>query len=510
VVQADSGAKRVLRFRAVPVAEHSSPSPGVGATHTQSDSRLTAVKALVPLAIGAAIVLAPTPGGLSVNAWRYFALFCTVIAGLITEPIPPAIIGMGGVIAAAALGLVRDNPAQSAQWALSGFGNATVWLIFAGYMFTLGYTQTGLGRRIALHLVRLLGHRTLGLGYAVALADLALAPFTASATARSAGTVFPVVRQIPELYASRPDDGTARKLGAYVLYTALVSSFITSSMFVTALAPNTLAVTIMRQTAGVTISWLDWFIGFAPVGFFLLAVVPLLLYVIYPPEIRTAPEAPRWAVDQLHEMGTMSRREMTLLVLVCAALALWIGAIHYIEPAITAMLVVLLMVMSRVVTWNDVIGHAQAWNILIWFATMVTLAGGLAETKFVSWVAESLAPALEGLSTTTAIVAVVGVYFILHYFFASITAHTASLMPVFLAMAVTIPGLSSTQWALLLAYPLGLMGVLTTYTAGHNPIYYGSGYISRQAFWVLGLVLGVFFFITYLVIAIPWLRYLGY
>ena len=190
---------------------------------------------------------------------------------------------------AAALGLVRDTPAQSAQWALSGFGNATVWLIFAGYMFTLGYTQTGLGRRIALHLVRLLGHRTLGLGYAVALADLALAPFTASATARSAGTIFPIVRQIPELYASRPDDGTARRLGAYLLYTALVASFVTSSMFVTALAPNTLAVTVMRQTAGVTVSWIDWFVGFAPVGITLLAIVPLLLYLIYPPEIRRRP-----------------------------------------------------------------------------------------------------------------------------------------------------------------------------------------------------------------------------
>ena len=53
-----------------------------------------------------------------------------------------------------------------------------------------------------------------------------------------------------------------------------------------------------------------------------------------------------------------------------------------------------------------------------------------------------------------------------------------------------IPGLSPKAWALLLAYPLGLMGVLTTYTAGHNPIYYGSGYITRQAFWGLGLVLG--------------------
>jgi L-tartrate/succinate antiporter len=465
---------------------------------------------LGPLAIGALIAILPVPDGLTPNAWRYFALFCTVIAGLITEPIPPAIIGMGGVILAAALGLVRESPAQSAQWALSGFGNATVWLIFAGYMFTLGYTQTGLGKRIALHLVRLLGHRTLGLGYAVALADLALAPFTASATARSAGTIFPVVRQIPELYDSRPNDGTARRLGAYVLYSALVCSFVTSSMFVTALAPNTLAVTVMRQTAGITVTWLQWFVGFAPVGFTLLAVVPYLLYKLYPPEIRTAPQAPRWAADQLHAMGAMTRREITLLILVCGALGLWIGATHHIEPAISAMFVVLLMVVCGVVTWNDVIGHAQAWNILVWFATMVTLASGLAETKFVEWVAQSLAPTFHGVGPTTAVVAVVGVYFLLHYFFASITAHAASLLPVFLAMALTIPALTPTEWALLLSYPLGLMGVLTTYTAGHNPIYYGSGYISRQAFWVMGLVLGAFFFVTYLVIAIPWLNYLGY
>jgi L-tartrate/succinate antiporter len=481
----------------------------VSAPPFQANLKVRLYGALIPLAIGAAIALTPVPAGLSVDAWRYFALFTTVIVALITEPISPAIIGMAGVIAGAMFGLVRETPAQSAQWALSGFGNATVWLIFAGYMFTLGYTQTGLGKRIALHLVRLLGHRTLGLGYAVALADLALAPFTASATARSAGTVFPVVRQIPELYDSRPHDGTARRLGAYLLYSALATSFVTSSMFVTALAPNTLALTVMRQTAGVTVTWLDWFVGFAPVGLVLIVVVPFLLYKIYPPEIRRAPEAPRWAAGELQKMGAMTRKEVTLLILVCGALALWIGAIEYVEPAISAMLVVLLMVGFKVVSWDDVIGHAQAWNVLVWFATMVTLASGLGETKFLEWLAQSMAPTLEGFSLYLAIVSLVGVYFFLHYFFASITAHAASMLPVFIGIAVMIPGLSAKTWALLLAYPLGLMGVLTTYTAGHNPIYYGSGYISRQAFWGLGIVLGVFYLVTYLAIAVPWLRYLG-
>ncbi|HLG59064.1 MAG TPA: DASS family sodium-coupled anion symporter [Vicinamibacterales bacterium] len=485
------------------------PSSAANPHHGPARARVLSLNVLLPLALGVAILLVPVPEGLSPRSWRYFALFATVIAAIITEPIRPAIIGLAGVIVAAMLGLVRDTPAQSAQWALSGFGNATVWLIFAGYVFALGYAETGLGKRLSLHLVRLLGHRTLGLGYAVTLADLLLAPFTASATARSAGTIYPIIRQIPELYDSRPGDGTSRRIGAYVLYTALSASFVTSSMFITALAPNTLAISIIRQTAGVTVSWTDWFVGFAPVGITLLVLTPLLLYKIYPPGIRRAPEAPRWAAEQLRLMGAMTRKETTLLALVCLALGLWIGASSYVDPAITAILVVLLMVAFGVVNWDAVIGHSQAWGVLIWFATLVTLAGGLADTKFVEWVARSLAPMIEGFGLYAAIVSLVGTYFLLHYFFASITAHAASLLPVFLAIALVIPGASPTKWALLLSYPLGLMGVLTTYTAGHNPIYYGSGYISRQAFWVLGLTLGAFYFLVYILIAVPWLSYLG-
>ena len=474
-----------------------------------SSARRGAWRVAVPALAGTLLALTPVPDGLAPNAWYYFALFVTVILAIITEPIPAAALGLAGVSAAAILGLVRDTPAAGAQWALSGFGNTIVWLIFAAFMFTVGYAQTGLGRRVALHLVRALGHRTLGLGYAVALADLAFAPFTPSATARSAGTIYPVISHIPQLYGSHPGDGTARLLGAYLLYTALAVSFVTSSMFITALAPNALAITIIQQTAGVRISWIDWFVGFAPVGFTLLAITPLVLYKIYPPEIRSASAVPRWAADQLRLMGPMTRQEMTLFALIATALALWIGAASYMDPALTAVVIVLLMVVSGVVSWDDVIGQKQAWNVLIWFGTLVTLAGGLAETGFVAWVAKAVAPSLTGLSLYAAIAAIVGVFFFLHYFFASITAHTATLLPVFLGVALTISDISPTRWSMVLGYSLGLMGVLTFYASGQSVIYYASGYITRRAFWTLGLIVGTMYVAVYLAIIVPWLAWLG-
>jgi L-tartrate/succinate antiporter len=466
-------------------------------------------RALPPLAVGTVIVLIPVPQGLSVNAWHYFALFAAVITGLITEPIAPAALGLAGVGVATVLRLVRATPADATSWALSGFSNSTVWLIFAAYMFAMGYSQTGLGRRIALHMIRAMGNRTLGLGYAVTFADLVLAPFTPSTTARSGGTLYPIVRNIPVLYGSRPEDGTARKIGAYLLYTTMASSTVTSSMFITGLAPNALAVSMIARAINVTISWTDWFKGFAPVGFTLLIALPLLVYKIYPPEIKEAPEAPAWAEAQLRQMGAITRNEIALLVLMSAALAGWIGAAQYIDPAMVAILVVVLMVIFRVVSWNDMIGNAQAWNVLVWFATLVTLAGGLAETKLVDWVAQSIAPRLSGLSAYTTIVALVGAFFFLHYLFASITAHAAALLPVFLGIAIEIPVVSPVAWGLLLSYSLGMLGVLTPYASGQCAVYFGSGYFTRREFWLLGLTLGVIYFAVYMAIIVPWLAFLG-
>ena len=52
-------------------------------------------RALAPLVVGGAVLLAPTPEGLTVNAWRFFALFLATITGVIAEPIPGAAIGCG-------------------------------------------------------------------------------------------------------------------------------------------------------------------------------------------------------------------------------------------------------------------------------------------------------------------------------------------------------------------------------------------------------------------------------
>ena len=466
-------------------------------------------KALVPIAVGAALLLLPIPEGLKPNAWYYFALFVAVIIALILEPIPAAAVGLIGVTAATVSLLVAPKPADAIKWALSGFQDGTVWLIFVAFMFALGYEKTGLGRRVALNLVKWLGKKTLGLGYAVALADLVLAPFTPSNTARSGGTIFPVIKNIPPLYGSEPGP-TARKIGSYLMWTAFATTCLTSSMFLTGLAPNLLALSLVKTTAKIDISWTEWFMGMAPVGVLLFVFLPWIVYKIYPPELKSSPDVPIWAGEELKKMGGIKFKEISMALLALLALGLWIFGGDFINATTVALLVLSLMVMTRIVEWDDVLAHKQAWNVLVWFATLVTMADGLNKVGFLKWFAGGSASALSGYSVMTIVIALTVVYFVVHYMFASLTAHTTALLPVLLTAAIAVPEMPVKLISLLFCYTLGLMGIISPYATGPGPIYYGSGYVSRKDFWRLGLIFGAIYLAAILLIGVPYLRfYLG-
>ncbi len=474
-------------------------------------------KAVAPIALTILLALLPAPAGLAQHAWYFFAIFAGVILALVLEPLPGGAVGLIGVTVVTVLApFVLYSPAEVAKagfrpfnaaltWALSGFSNTVVWLIFGAFMFALGYQKTGLGKRIALTLVKAMGRRTLMLGYAITIADLILAPFTPSNTARSAGTIYPVIHHLPELYDSRPNDPSARKIGSYIMWVAIAATSVTSSMFITSLAPNLLATELAKKVTHTDISWMQWFIAFLPVGIVLLLLTPLLAYWLYPPEIKEGEKVPAWAAQELTKLGALTLREITLALLVAIALGLWIAGGDFINATTVALLVISLMLLTRVVTWDDVIKHSAAWNTLTWFATLIALADGLNRVGFVNWFAQSIAQHLGGFSPITAMLLLVVVFFFLHYMFASITAHVTAVLPVMLAVGSGIPGIPMQEFAMLLCLTFGLMGIISPYATGPSPVYYGSGFLPSADYWRLGAIFGVIYLAALLTIGTPWL-----
>ncbi len=454
------------------------------------------LKAIIPVTILILFWFIPSPAGLSTEAWIYSGIFFAVVAGLITEPIPAALVGFTGISLVAMLGLV-GNSKESISWALSGFSNTIIWLIFSAFMFALGYKKTGLGKRLSLILIQKMGKSSLGLGYAVAFADLILSPFMPSNTARSAGTIYPIAINIPVLFNSTSEN-EPRKLGSYISWVGITTTCITSSMFLTALAPNLLAVDLIAQATGKMISWSAWAKIMLPLMVPLFFLTPWFIFLVYPPKQKHSPEAPIWAIDELKKMGSITNKEVLMASLGFITLILWIFADRVqIHPSTTAITAVSVMVLLKIISWDNIISEKNAFNVLIWFASLVTLADGLNKVGILLWIGDITEIYLTNLAPSTSIIFLLFLFFVLHYLFASTTAHTTALMPIFIAIAMRL--LEPEQifdFSILLSGSLGVMGILTPYSTGPSPIWYGAGYISQAKWWGLGSIFGTIFFVT--------------
>jgi divalent anion:Na+ symporter, DASS family len=458
---------------------------------------------LVPLAVGAIIWFISPPEGVEQAAWQLFAIFVATICGIIAKPLPMGAVAMIGIVATAA------TKTLTAGDALSGFSNTVIWLIVIAFFISRGFIKTGLGARIAYIFMSALGKKSLGLSYGLIASDLVLAPAIPSNTARAGGVVFPILVSIAKAYGSNPDDGTARKLGAFLTKTAFQGTIITSAMFLTAMAANPLAAQLAGDQ-GVEITWGSWALAALIPGIISLIVVPLLIYKIYPPEVTETPAASQIAKDKLVEMGKMKTSEWIMLGAFVLLLVLWIFGPNTLGmDATTAALVGLgVLLLTTVLNWSDILNERGAWDTLVWFAALVMMATQLNKLGMIPWFSEAMGGVVSGYSWIWAFLILILVYFYSHYFFASNTAHVSAMYAPFLAVSI-VAGAPPMLAALILAFFSNLFSSMTHYGTGPAPVLFGSGYVPMSDWWRIGLLISVVNIVIWLGIGGLWWKVLG-
>lgn len=459
-------------------------------------------RGLLVLLVGAFIWFSQVPEGLTVQSWHLFAIFVATILGFILQPLPIGSVALISVMLTALLGVLKPSEV------LSGFSNGTIWLIVAAFLFAKGFIKTGLGRRIAYKLISLFGDSTLKLGYTLVLSDLIISPATPSNTARAGGILFPIVRSLASAFGSEPG-ASSRKVGAYLLKTTFQADAAISAMFLTSCAPNPLMVLLAAKTVGIEISWGMWALAAIVPGLVSLVVIPFVLYKLYPPEIKKTPEAKALARKELKQMGPMSKAEKIITGIFIGALLLWsTSQLTKIDPTVVALLGVSVMLVTRILEWDDVLGEKGAWDTMIWMGSLVALADFLNKTGFIPWFAENVGGSLDGISWIAALAILLIAYLYSHYFFASLSAHVTAMYAAFLAVAVTA-GAPAYMTALSLAFLSSLMGGLTHYATGPAPVYFGAGYVEQGTWWRLGFIVSILNLLIWIGLGAVWWKVIG-
>lgn len=455
----------------------------------------------VVLIPGALLYFLPVPA-LDAGQRHLLAFFAATIIALVVRPVP-----MGVSVLAAMTALVLSGTLPVAN-TLAGFSDPTVWLIFTAFLFSRAVTQTRLGMRVGYTFIAKFGNRPLALGYSFACSDLILAPFVPSDTARGGGIISPIVRSVANALGSEPGTPSG-KMGGFLVLIAFHTTYVASAMFLTGMASNPLIAEFAHTIGHVEITWLRWLAGSIVPGVLSLLCVPYLIYRLYPPGLTETEKAGRHARAELNAMGSMTKPERRLVVIMLAVMAGWISSPwHHIPNSFVALAGVSAILICGVISWDDLLLEGRAWDALIWFAPLIMMADELNKRGVIRTLSQSLFGYTRTFPWLLALLVLVVAYLYIHYGFASMTAQITALYPAFLtaALAAGAPPLVA---ALALAYFSNLDAGITHYGTGSAPVYFGLGYLTQPAWWKFGFLISVLNLIIWLGIGMCWWRLIG-
>jgi DASS family divalent anion:Na+ symporter len=455
------------------------------------------------LVVPATLMLVPAPAGVTAAGWRLFAIFAGTILGLILQPLPLGAMALIGVAAASI-----SNALPPGQ-ALSGYADPLVWMVLAAFCIARGMIKTGLGRRIALWFIRAIGHSSIGLGYSVVASDTLLGMVVPSNGARVGGIVFPIVKSLAEAYESRPGP-TAGRLGAFLMLMVYHCDVTVSAMFFTGNAANPLIVSLAKQVTGIEVSYARWAIGGIVPAVASMAVVPMVLWRVRAPSVRQTPAAAAFAAAELERLGSLTSAERIMLAIFGATTILYVTrAWHGIDYSVTALAGLGALLLTRVLTWDDVLAERSAWDTFVWYGAIYAMARALNEAGLSRVFAQSVGRVAVGERWWMVVPLLLAIYLYAHYAFATITARVSA-MYVPLAIVMLAAGTPPIVTVLTMAYVSSLGASLTHYGTTSSPIYYGAGYLSQAAWWRVGLIVTTVNGLVWVACGLLWWKVLGW
>ena len=461
--------------------------------------KLRWIKRVITLVLGIIIWHLPIPWDLSPNAWYLFAIFITAIIGVLIDALSIFTASVLALVAVVLFGVLTPEKA------FSGFSESFILLILAAFLVAKGVIKSGLGRRIAFLLIRRFGKSTLNLGYCIVATDTLLGPAIPSNTARS-GILYPIAHALSLDTGSLPTPEGRNKTGSYLMMTAISGHTISSALWFTGMAANPVGAGIAAQF-GVNMNFGNWvFVASVPCIIALIAI-PLVLYKLFPPEIKHTPEAPKMARKALHEMGPMSKQEWIMGITFFGMILLWaFSPLLNINLAIVAFLGLSILILANVYTLEDIRqGGGDALETYVWFAILYMMSTALNDMGFMKTLGAQIADQISGYSWVTVYILLTILYVVIHYLFVSQTAQLLALYAVFLQVAVNAQ-VPAALMAFMLSFATNYFAVITPQASSSNVLFAGSGFLPSENIYKQGAIITVLNTAIFL-LATPWIMW---
>ncbi|MGG1240267.1 DASS family sodium-coupled anion symporter [Bacillus sonorensis] len=394
-----------------------------------------------------AVILFFFPEGLSHEGRMVLATTLWVAAWWITEAVPIPAASLLPIV------LLPLTGALEGSVVTASYGDPIVFLFLGGFLIALAMERWNLHKRIALHIISVVGTSTsrIVLGFMAATGFLSMWVSNTAAVMMMLPIGTAIIYQVSDVMKAERKDLAAEKekFSKALIFGIGYAGTIGGLGTLIGTPPNLILAASFKTLYGVEISFGGWMAFAVPVVVILLLAVWLYLTkVAHPIQMKQLPGGKELIQAEKRKLGKISFEEsMVLLIFSFAAFMwvtrtfLWDGKIPGIDDTMIAIFAASLLFLipsmnkgGRILDWN--VSKDLPWGILLLFGGGLALAAGFKETGLAEWIGGRLT-VLDGFH----FVVIVIVSTALVLFLTEITSNTATatmILPVLASLALAL------------------------------------------------------------------------
>lgn len=456
------------------------------------------LKIALAVGVAAAILLAPTPEGLTIGGQRALGLLVLVVLLFATEPIPLPAVALLIAIYQVVMGLGSTNEVARS------FMSDAAFFIIGALMLAVPLTKQGIDRRLALFLLSRTGGDVRKMAFGIVTTTALIAGFIADHTVTAA--MLPVALSIIHI----TEDTTGidlQHLGKLLLLSIAYGATIGGIFTPSGGGRNVVVIGFMEDFYGVQLGYGEWMLYALPVTLLMIPVTILILDRVYQPEVTEMTVALRTLQEELEE-EVWTRETLLTIVIFFATIGLWITALDLLSLGIIAIGSAFTYILFGIVDWKDYQQEVD-WGVVFIYMGALSLGHVMFQTGAAGWLAEGFLATLQsvGLGSGMPLTMAISGVTIAMTNFMSAGASASVLAPITLEMGTAV-GMTPTYVGLVTAISAAF-GYILVLATPPLAIVYSSGRMEVRDFIKAGALMTIASYVVLFVVINTWWRLLG-
>ncbi|MBU0581505.1 MAG: DASS family sodium-coupled anion symporter [Candidatus Margulisbacteria bacterium] len=311
--------------------------------------------------------------GITQEAQNCLIIFTLAMTMWITRFIPLAATSLLVLAMLPLLGIM------TAAKSFSLFGNEAVFFILGALVLSTGLRFSGLSKRVAFWFLNMLHGGAKRLMFGVLASALFLSFWMPEHAV--VAMLLPMVIDIAKaLKLQKLKSNYGKGLFIALAWGAVIGGVAT----LLGGARNPLAVGILREDYGLSISFFEWMVAAFPLVIIIGGLSFLIIYYFFPPEIKKVDQAKKYMKEEINNMGEISFREKKMGLIMIITVIGWIFFSEKIGLANIAILGAVSIFLLHIVTWEEIEKDVY-WGAVLMYGGAIALAKAMTMTGAAKW-----------------------------------------------------------------------------------------------------------------------------